>query len=421
MYLFLFFFSLLVIVYPLSEEQSEANNDVEYSFRRDFLDRAYRNWIHTSGARFSSVADDRVTPIGRVQLHRYDTNRGEVFLRVHLDAYGGVYDIGLALPDDPGLLRPELQTIVERFLWALQLSDLNVQRTFFNSPTIRLDFGVLGGLDEQLRAYHQLALPAFEGIIMDQKNQSCTIRIPVRNRELSVTFEPSLTLLLNDQVDVVSDYLFESLSHGSPDLPVQFTGPDAIHQPEFSGEELSFISLNQHMAQKKVVKAINIQNEIDFRPDTEEALQESRFVHWSSWPYWKHIPGYVDQLKPTNVRLVLEGIDLHELSSVDAVKIAHLATFLSEDMVVLTDTEVPRRNRDGKYSVTTYVVFHHQGLSFQHMVRIREIFVLTDQGFEEYTSEVHVLLTVRLDNVRNLYAQHFGASVSETIRIHIRQ
>lgn len=395
----------------------------EFVFRRDLLESAYQNWVSANRARYLSTLNSDATPFGHAQLVRYQTSSGEVDLRFHLDTAGKAYDIGLALPDTPGFMQADIQTIIERFLWALTLSDSNIQRTFFNASNIRVDFGVLGGLDEQLGAYRRALASGDspEGLVLEQHEQVSTIRIPVQNQELSIAFEPSLTLLLNDQADVVSDYLYEFLTAGNQGFWQQHAGPADLHQPEITDSELRYTTLNQQMDENRVVRTFADFIPAAASPDSEEALRESRFLHWSSWPYWKHIPGYVDGLKPANVRLVLEGVDLHELPEVDAAKIADLAAFLSEGMVVLTDTESPRRNRDGAIALTSYVVFHNPGLSYQHMVRIRETFTLQDHGYEQDSAEVHVLLTVRLDNVRNLYARHFGTSASDPIRIHIRQ
>jgi hypothetical protein len=410
------YFSLVL----LSMDLAYAN---EPQFRRDLLQSAFSNWVSTVNASHDGLVSQSVSIYGSTEVHQFNTKNGSAQLRVHLDANHKAYDLGIALPSQLEVFSTEVQTIAERFLWAFQLSDIRLQRTFFNASNIKVDFGVIGGLDEQLNAFQSAVKQRNlrEDVFLEHFDEVYTIRTTLENSELRIDFKPDLNLVLNGQVDVVTDYIRSFLNESTSQINESKVNLNPIHQVQISDKEIRFTALSQKMTPFTV--NFSITDTYETKPTFSDLpkLREYRNKHWSSWPFWKHIPGYIDQLQPADVRLILEGVDVYELEHVEPDRIADLAAYLSEGMVVLSDTEEFSHRSDGNYVLTTYVVFHDPDLSYQHMARIRETFSEIDHAYKLQYTEIHVLLTVRLDNIKNLYSQHFGSPTADPVILEIRQ
>lgn len=412
---------LLFFIVSISYTSVQADMLSAEEFRRDFIKVGFTSWLAANNAELIEKKDPIPTHFGTREDFRFRANSGNVNLEIYRDTEGLIYDI-IRLPnEDISFKNDYVRQILYRILWVLETRDSTYLNSFFSlhKAGIHFYFGQPGGLDAQIKAFENQTrnrnwIP-LSWVFSEQEDGSYNFEAEVFGEQLRIEIQPSLHLLLNGQVDVLTARVRDIIKEGNSMNFMEYSG---TYQAVGNTAVVPFFG-RQEEAQTINYKLSSSEKKLRDLAWNTDALEAYVTYKWLAW----HLPATYNVStgisKASEIAIQLDGDQIYSFSDVAADHVSQIGPILGDQKVVVFVVDDISMNEESA-EVRMHIRYVDETLQYVHAVRIRESYRKSDSAISLSDTKIDLILSIRMDNVSQIYGTKRSESKEPLFQIRVQ-
>ncbi len=394
---------LSILLFTLVAISASAKDIVSKDdFRRDIVRVGYQAWVTNHNATAMELLSHTQTFYGTLEKVRFNTGVGHQDLIFMRDSDGAIYDVTLAPDDNLVFDNQDLKHIVYRLLWILETADESFISSYFQSYSSSLDisFGQPGNVQRQISAFlEQVSMPVkiSSWSFSETEEGVFVFSTEVGDDILRISVQPTLNLLLNGQVDILTSSIRTVIEEGAS--IEKFETSSSISE---AGSIVRVVYFGSEEGELSAEYEKGVSNSISNW--TEEAFANYLTQKWVAW----HIPESFEVQSgiqnASEVGIQLEGDQIYRFQDVAAENVLKVGPLLGDGKVVvfaIDNLEVS----DSEAKARMHVRYIDEQLQYIHAARITESYHRNSNSITHSDTKIDLILSIRMDNVSDLFAR----------------